>query len=322
MEACLPRSFTSRMPPMRVFKQFDEGACNNIMNAFTIKDLENLSGIKAHTIRIWEQRYSFLRPKRTDTNIRYYTNEELKKVLNIALLNKYGFKISHIDKMTEQEIHQKIISLNQAEAQQERLINEMLQYMVDLDMEQFEGLLDQFIAAKGIDKAISYLVFPFLDKIGILWLTNNIHPAQEHLVTNIIRQKLIVGIESVVTHLTSDRKVVLFLPEGEHHELGLLYAYYLLKSKGVQVVYLGANVPLTDLDYIVETKKPDYVYTHLTCIAGNFNFEKFLQQAHETLRDTPFIVSGQMAKCSVKKLPPHIHLKKSLGEVMEFIAGL
>jgi MerR family transcriptional regulator, light-induced transcriptional regulator len=292
------------------------------MNAFTIKDLENLSGIKAHTIRIWEQRYTFLKPQRTDTNIRYYTNDELKKVLNIALLNKYGFKISHIDKMNAQEMRDKIISLNQAEAQQERLINEMLQCMIDLDMDRFEDVLDQFIAAKGIDKAIHYLVFPFLDKIGILWLTNNIHPAQEHLVTNIIRQKLIVGIESVISHLAPGKKVILFLPEGEHHELGLLYIYYLLKSRGVHVIYLGANVPLADLEFIAVSKKPDFVYTHLTCITGNFNYEKYLHQVHQAVHGIPLVISGQLARNSTKKPPSGVHFKRSLSEVLEFIAAI
>src|SRR5689334_9690956 len=213
------------------------------MNAFTIKDLENLSGIKAHTIRIWEQRYSFLRPQRTETNIRYYTSDELKTVLNIALLNKYGYKISHIDKMSAGEVKEKIILLSHAEAQQERLVNELLQCMVDLDMEKFEDVLDNYIMQKGIDKTISYLIFPFLDKIGILWLTNHINPAQEHVVTNIIRQKLIVGIEGAITHISVNKTVILFLPEGEHHELGLLYTYYLMKKRGAQVIYLGADVP-------------------------------------------------------------------------------
>ena len=122
------------------------------MNLFTIKDLENLSGIKAHTIRIWEQRYNFIKPSRTKTNIRYYTSEELKMILNVSLLNKYGFKVSHINKMTAVELKEKILSLNQAQAQQERLVNEMLQCMVDMDMEQFELVLDNFIAAKGIEK--------------------------------------------------------------------------------------------------------------------------------------------------------------------------
>lgn len=305
-----------------MFKQYPLLWCFYVMNAFTIKDLENLSGIKAHTIRIWEQRYSFLKPARTDTNIRYYSNDELKKVLNIALLNKYGFKISHIDKMNVQEMREKIISLNQAEAQQERLINELLQCMIDLDMNRFEEVLDQFIAARGIDRAIHYLVFPFLDKIGILWLTNHIHPAQEHLVTNIIRQKLIVGIESVTSHLSPDKKVLLFLPEGEHHELGLLYIYYLLKSRGVQVIYLGANVPLSDLEFITNSKRPDFIYTHLTCIAGNFNFEKYLHQLSELIQDTPLVISGQMAKCSLRKAPANVHFKKSLPEVLEFIAAI
>lgn len=281
-----------------------------------------MTGIKAHTIRIWEQRYSFLKPQRTGTNIRYYTNEELKKVLNIALLNKYGFKISHIDKMDEQEMREKIISLSQAEAQQERLINEMLQHMIDLDMDQFEAVLDQFIASRGIDKAIHHLVFPFLDKIGILWVTNNIHPAQEHLVTNVIRQKLIVGIESVVSHLDTGKKVILFLPKGEHHELGLLYIYYLLKSRGVQVIYLGANVPNSDLEYVVMSKQPDYVYTHLTCLTGNLNYEKYLQQVQEAVHGTPLIISGQLARNFNKKVPQGIQFKKSLTEVLEFIAAI
>ena len=138
------------------------------MNAFTIKDLESLSGVKAHTIRIWEQRYSFLKPKRTATNIRYYNGEELKIVLNIALLNKYGFKISSIDKMSESEICKKLLSLTHADAQQEKLLNDLIHSMIDLDMDRFEDLLDSFIKERGIDRTINYLVFPFLDNIGIL----------------------------------------------------------------------------------------------------------------------------------------------------------
>ena len=177
------------------------------MNAFTIKDLENLSGIKAHTIRIWEQRYSFLRPQRTDTNIRYYNNDELKTILNVALLNKYGFKISHIDKMNEGEMKDRILSLSQILAQQERIINELIQSMVDLNIEEFEATLDNYIMARGIERTITQIIFPFLEKIGILWSTNHVNPAQEHLVTNIIRQKLIVGIESVNTHMQVNKTI-------------------------------------------------------------------------------------------------------------------
>ena len=134
------------------------------MNAFTIKDLENLTGIKAHTIRIWEQRYHFLKPQRTDTNIRYYSNDELKKILNISLLNKNGFKISHIDRMSDVEINEKILSINSPEAQQEQVVNTMIQYMVDIELLGFEQLLRERIEAKGIEKVIHQYIFPF--KIG------------------------------------------------------------------------------------------------------------------------------------------------------------
>lgn len=292
------------------------------MNAFTIKDLENLSGIKAHTIRIWEQRYTFLKPRRTDTNIRYYNNEELKKLLNVALLNKYGFKISHIDKMNELEIRDRILSLSQVQAQQERIINELIQSMVDMDLEEFESTLDNYIMARGIERTITQIIFPFLEKIGILWSTNHINPAQEHLVTNIIRQKLIVGIESINTHMQINRTILLFLPEGEHHELGLLFIFYLLRSRGIKVIYLGANVPVSDVEYVVKIKNPDFIYAHLTSVANNFNFEKFLNNITLKVKPVPVIVSGHITQQYKKTVPTGIHFKRSLQEVMEYISTL
>jgi len=292
------------------------------MNVFTIKDLENLSGIKAHTIRIWEQRYNFLKPCRTDTNIRYYCCQELKTILNISLLNKYGFKISHIDKMSEQELKNNILSLSNTEAQQERIVNELIACMIDLDIDPFEELLDKFIRIRGIDKAIHQIIFPFLHRIGILWMTNHIHPAQEHLVTNIIRQKLIVGIEGAVTYTQVNTTVLLFLPEGEHHELGLLYVYYLLKVQGAKVIYLGADMPIKDIEFVCKYRKPDYLYTHLTCITGSFCFEKFLSQASQHTHGIPLVVSGRLAQAQIRKIPPGVRLKKSLSEVMEFVTHL
>ena len=292
------------------------------MNAFTIKDLENLSGIKAHTIRIWEQRYSFLKPQRTKTNIRYYSNQELKSFLNVSLLYKYGFKISRIDKMDEQQVKERIISLAQVEAQQEKILNQLIQYMIELDMELFEALLDNFIRLRGIDKTITQIIFPFLDRIGILWLTNHIHPTQEHLVTNIIRQKLIVGIEAVVCHLFVDKTVLLFLPEGEHHELGLLYIHYQLKCRGIRVLYMGSNTPLSDIQFVCKSKKPDHLFTHLTCIAENFNLERFLAQLRQHIPDISIAISGKLAQAHIHRIPPNIHLKKSLPEVLEYISAL
>lgn len=292
------------------------------MDAFNIKELENLSGIKAHTIRVWEQRYSFLKPQRTLTNIRYYTNEELKIVLNIALLNKYGYKISHINKMRPDELTEKLISLSNSQAQQERIINELLQLTIDMDIEKLEATLDQYVKAKGIDKVITQIIFPFLEKIGILWLANHVHPAQEHLVTNIVRQKLIVGIEGAFTHLSAAKTVLLYLPEGEYHELGLLYIYYLLKCKGIKVLYLGANVPMKDLEFVAAVKKPDFVYTHLTTVASNFNFDKFLSHLHNHFQSSSVVVSGQVVYNYKKKVPSSITVCRSLTDFMDFVSRM
>ncbi len=292
------------------------------MDSFTIKDLENISGIKAHTIRIWEQRYNFLKPGRTDTNIRYYSNDELKIILNIALLNKYGFKISHIDKMTEEEVRGKILSLTQLEAQQERVVNDLVQCMIDLDIERLEHILDNYIHTRGIEKTIIQVIFPYMEKIGILWVTNHINPAQEHLVSNIIRQKLIVGIEGVSSSFKTNKSVLLFLPEGEYHELGMLFMYYLLKSRGISTIYLGANVPLNDVEYVVKLKKPDYLYSHLTSVGHNFNFDKFIAAITKRFAGTPIVISGLLTQSFERKIPQHINFKKSFSEAMEFVAKL
>lgn len=292
------------------------------MNSFTIKDLENISGIKAHTLRIWEQRYQFLKPSRTFTNIRYYSNDELKKILNIALLNKYGYKISHIDKMSNEDIYTKILGLSQSEAQQERVVNELVQHMVDMNSEAFEATLTEQIKTKGIEKTITQILFHYLEKIGILWMTNHINPGQEHLVTNIIRQKLIVGIDNINTPLKTNKSVLLFLPEAEYHEIGLLFMFYLLKSRGVHVIYLGANVPMSDVGYVAKLKKPNYVYSHITRPGISFNFDKFLNNLSKNMSEFPCIISGQLTQTYEKKLQDPIIFKRSFTEVMDFISNL
>ena len=292
------------------------------MNSFTIKDLENLSGIKAHTIRIWEQRYSFLKPSRTPTRIRNYKSEEVKKLLNVSLLNKFGFKISHIDRMSDYEMNENILSLTEPLALQENIVNQLISNMADLDMETFERILGDYIMSKGIERTIIRIIFPFLDRIGILWQTGNINPSQEHLVSNIIRQKLIAGIESVKVPAHSNSTILLFLPEGEHHELGLLFMNFILKSKGIRVIYLGANIPLNDVEYIVNIKKPDYLYIHLTTAGANFKFEKFIAALSEYFGKLPVVISGKLTTSYEKKVKPPVVFKRSLAEAMDFASGL
>jgi DNA-binding transcriptional MerR regulator len=289
------------------------------MSSYTIKDLEQISGIKAHTIRIWEQRYNFLQPQRTQTNIRTYSSEELKTILNVSLLNKYGFKISHIDKMTPDQMEEKVLDLNQLDAEKERVVNSMIKEMVSLNMPAFERQLDMYIGQKGIEKTINEIIFSFLERVGVLWVTNHINPAQEHLATNIIRQKIILGIEKLAHLPQTSKRVVLFMPEGEYHEIGLLYVHYLLKQKGVGVDYLGTNVPMVDLKYLTEFKKVDYLYSHITSPAKSFKINKFFEQLAQVTKHIPIVLSGQLIQEYKGSVASNIHLKRSLAETMAFL---
>ncbi len=289
------------------------------MSSYTIKDLEKISGIKAHTIRIWEQRYNFLQPQRTETNIRSYSAEELKVILNVSLLNKYGFKISHIDKMSSEQMEEKIMALNQLDAQKERVVNALIKEMVGLNMVAFERQLDLYIGQKGIEKTINEIIFPYLERVGILWVTNHINPAQEHLATNIVRQKIILGIEKLPPLVNYSKRIVLFMPEGEYHELGLLYVHFLLKQRGVYVDYLGANVPMVDLKYLTEVKKIDFLYCHITSPARNFKLDKFFANLATINPQTPIILSGQLIQEFKGKIASNIQLKRSLAETIAFL---
>jgi len=292
------------------------------MPTYTIKDLEQISGIKAHTIRIWEQRYRFLQPKRTETNIRSYSAEELKVILNVSLLNKYGFKISHIDKMSQADIEDKILGLNQLDAEKERVVNALIKDMVSLNMFSFEKQIDSYIAQRGIEKTVTSILFSFLERVGVLWITNHINPAQEHLALNIIRQKIILGIEKLPKGLFSTKSVVLFMPEGEYHEIGLLYVHYLLKLRGYNIDYLGANVPTIDLKYLTEIKKVDYLYAHITAPTKGFKMAKFLEQISLIDNSITIILTGQMVQEYAGPIASNIKVMHSLSQTMEVLSNL
>lgn len=292
------------------------------MPTYTIKDLEQISGIKAHTIRIWEQRYRFLQPQRTETNIRSYTAEELKVILNVSLLNKYGYKISHIDKMSQADIEDKILGLNHLDAEKERVVNALIKDMVSLNMFSFEKQIDSYIAQKGIEKTVTTILFSFLQRVGVLWITNHINPAQEHLALNLIRQKIILGIEKLPKGLQSNKSVVLFMPEGEYHEIGLLYVHYLLKLRGYNIDYLGANVPIVDLKYLTEIKKVDYLYAHITAPTKGFKMAKFLEQISQIDKSLTIILTGQMVQEYNGPIAPNIKVMHSLSQTMEVLSTL
>lgn len=288
---------------------------------FTIKELETLTGIKAHTIRIWEQRYRFLKPSRTSTNIRTYNNEELKTLLTVALLNKYGYKISRIDGMDAEQRHREVLQLEFDEAREEHLVNELIGCMVDLEAAGFERHLDNYLAQHGLERTISGLVFRFLEKTGILWQTGRVNAAHEHVVSNIIRQKIISGIEGLPRTGTGPL-LLLLLPENEHHELGLLYVNYLLRHGGHRVLYIGANTPLRDALYVANLKKPDYIYLHLTAVHHRSQFVKFLTGLCAGAPATKVLLSGYVALDTPRVSAENLVLLQSLSDVHAYISKL
>jgi DNA-binding transcriptional MerR regulator len=289
---------------------------------FSIKELETLSGVKAHTIRIWEQRYNFLKPSRTSTNIRSYSNEELRTLLTVALLNKHGYKISRIDTMMPEQRNREVLSLSADEAQNEHLVNQMIGCMIELDVRQFEAILNETVQRVGIEVTITSIIFSFLEKIGILWQTGRINPAHEHIVSNMIRQKLVAAIEALPVPESERPLLLLLLPEDEHHELGLLFVYYLVKRRGIASLYLGANVPLKDAKYVVSLKQPEHTYIHLSTTSAKPIFQKYLQGLSAASPSCKIIVSGQIVEGLKKNTHPSVVLLQSLSHVITYISTL
>lgn len=219
---------------------------------YSIKNLESLTGILSHTIRIWEKRYQILTPERTDTNLRLYSDEDLRKLLNVSFLNESGIKISAIAKMSDEEIREKVLEAQQSSDSQEQVIKSLTRTMLDLNEKGLNDLLDQFIGEHGLQNTIEKIVFPFFIRIGFMWQTGSINPAQEHFVSFVIRQKLIAATSALPPAEDPEKKpVVFFLPENELHELSLLYYHYILRAHGARTLYLGQAVPLDSLTEII-----------------------------------------------------------------------
>lgn len=287
--------------------------------SFTIKELELLSGVKAHTIRIWEQRYGFIKPARTTTNIRRYSNEELKTLLTVALLNRHGYKISRIDEMTEEQRDQAALDLP-GEASDERKVNELIHYMIQLEIETFEKIINKIISERGLDECITNIIFRFLEKTGILWHTEKINPGHEHIVSNLIRQKIISATDQLQISRKKNILFLLLLPEYEYHELGLLFVQYILKKKGFQVIYMGAATPLPDANYVIDLKKPDYIYIHLTSVPVKLNLERYISRL-SIPTDSQLLLSGSAMQTRKFKRKKTV-VFNTLKELLNFLSSV
>ena len=228
------------------------------MAEYKIKDLENLTGIKSHTIRIWEKRYRILSPDRTDTKIRTYSDSELTNLLTVSMLNRNGIKISKIAKLSQEDMNKLLWDIK-VNKEPEYSMDKLLLSLVSLDEELFKETLANLLETEGLEKTFTDHLIPFLDRIGIMWLIGSVNPAQEHFMSNLIRQKIISEIDKQEIPASTEKSVLMYLPEHEWHEMSLLFYHFLLRSKGVPTFYLGQSLPYESLVECIEKLKPNYI---------------------------------------------------------------
>ena len=293
------------------------------MAVYSIKDIEKMSGIKAHTIRIWERRYGIVIPKRTDTNIRYYSDEDLKELLNISILNKNGMKISNIAELDKDEIEKRVVSLLDSSQKFDHVIDAMLLSMLEIDELALDIAFNKAWKEYGFEKLIEDIIFPLLERIGLLWQASAITPAHERFFTNILRQHFIVAIEKEVPlKISSSNKIIFFLPEGELHEFGLLFYSYIARVKGYEVVYLGASIPLQDLKEMQRvTQAKAFFSAHVTAIDKQ-ELEGMFQYFREVFPNLPFYITGLQVRELNPTLPNNFHVVSSAAAFKEYLIVL
>ena len=298
---------------------------NNIKSTFSIKNLETFSGIKAHTLRIWEKRYNLLEPERTKTNIRRYSLDNLRKLLNVTLLYNHGFKISKISCLSLEEISDSVSNIALKENSEQIAINALKLAMINFDCELFNKTYDEFISHSKFEFIFMDVFMPLMKELGILWQTGAISATHEHFITNLIKQKIHVQTERVQLSIkkNTDHPVfVLFLPENEIHELGILYLNYLTLSKGLRTILLGQSIQISSLENLYTYKKSFNFVTYLTVEPNKKEIMPYLNLFNEKLllnTNSKLIIFGpQQTKIDINNLPNKIELYRS---VQSFISN-
>ena len=292
------------------------------MSNYSIKDLEQLSGIKAHTLRIWEQRYNIINPKRTDTNIRTYDDKDLKLVLNIALLQSHNYKISKIAQLSLEELSKEVLAISERQLNYPDQIHSLTIAMIDIDEDRFEKIMATNILQFGFENTMINIIYPFLSRIGILWVTGSIGPAQEHFITNLIRQKIIVAIEGQVIRLNANsKKYILYTPEGELHEIPLLFANYVLRARNNKVVYLGQSLPFNELQFVCELHKPDYLFSVITSTPGQEEIQNYVNRLGENFPTIKVLLTGYQVVAQGIELPPNTEIVINVKQLMDIAEG-
>lgn len=291
------------------------------MDFYQINDLERLSGVKSHTIRIWEKRYGLISPHRTETNIRYYDDEQLKKILNVASLSNAGLKISKIAAMSHDELHSQIRDAHtQSSVKFDFYVNDFISAMLDFNEMMFHQLFEEIVQKFGIKSAIQDVVYPFLYKTGVLWRIDETMPVQEHFATTMIKKKLFSLLDnSNFTPNKKSKKFILFLPSNEWHEIGLLYAEYIIRSEGHQSINLGQNVPFIDIEYVIQKTKPDYLLTFLISDIHQDQMEKLQQLLSSSYKNIECLISGNHYKLEQLTKKKNLKILKTPEEIHQFL---
>lgn len=275
------------------------------MNRYQINDLEKMTGIKAHTIRIWEKRYNLIEPFRTATNIRYYDDSQVRKLLNISTLVNFGHKISRVASYSEMQLNEMVTSLQSAQSDdvvKASFVTEMTSAMLLYDEAKFEKVLSAVITRFGIYTAMLDVVYPFLHKTGVMWSTNSSMPSQEHFATCILRRKLVSAIDGLPPAHNMEKTILLFLAPDEWHEIGLIFSDYIVRSLGFRTIYLGQNVPLSNIREMLPYVKPTHMITFFIMHKKKMNLpEEFRRLADDSPKSTLVVIGREELLRSIKQ---------------------
>lgn len=286
---------------------------------YSIKDLEVLSGIKAHTIRIWEKRYGLLVPNRTDTNIRLYTDADLRRILNVSLLVSNGFKISKVAKFDEEKIKNAVIEVNNRKTTESDYVERLILYMLNFDNIGFYKFVSEIIEKKGFEDAVLKVFFALFERIGMYWQVGSVFPAQEHYVTSILRQKLIAEIDKIGVEDRNGSTMLFFLPDGELHEISLLFYSYLAQKNGYNVIYLGQYVPFEDLAKVQSHIKVDYVFTAFINGITKEELEEYLVRLKQNFQQQKVFITGWQVQYHNPDLPRSVKIVKDYHDFNKYL---
>ncbi len=288
------------------------------MNQFSIKDIENLCGVKAHTLRIWEQRYKLFCPKRKESQHRVYDCDDLKELLRICFLYHNGYKISKIAELSCEQIQEEVAKIKPQCCNFEVVVHQLIETSIMLDKENFEKIINNLVVRIGLEKCIIHVFYPFLQRIGLLWMTNHMIPAQEHFSSHIIRKKIICAIDGLDQPASEKYNVVIFSPQGELHEIPLLVVNYFLRKQGIRTTYFGPDVSTETLQYYTDHHPITHLYMHVITHMDNCGLESFIDALCKQFPDKKIVVSGPACGCVQKKTATNLVHFHSLDEVIEF----